>query len=515
MDKRTDNLESWTYRDNSLSKTWKSIVYGDVWSWLGLLLSLIAIVGITFCFFNYGIGKTESPLWVTIFAVVIGLGVAMCYIPRGQIVKGILFGTVEGVFVRFFVAAFFPYLAKFNTLGTVKREMTFDFLTMTEVVNDYDNSFQILLFSSLALMCILVALMVVLGCQKASHQLLLMKREGKHINNFKEDLISLINEKFHITLLTLPSIGVIAFSVIPVVVLIFVAFTNYDRQHMPPTELFTWVGLTNFKNLFENSLSISFGYAFRKILSWTIVWAFVATFTCFFGGIVLSMLINSKLTAAPKLWRTLFMICIAVPQFISLMLIRTFFYDHGIANTICANIGLTQLLKDWGLIQTNYIPFLTNANWAKVMIILINFWVGVPYQMLVATGVLMNIPQDIIEASKIDGASGWTQFWKITMPYYWSVTGPSVVTSIVANINNFNVIYLLTDKIYVTTDQAMANSNAKEVDLLVTWLFNLTQSNNNYKMASTIGIIVFVICSAITLLSFGMMTRNDREKAFG
>ena len=149
------------------------------------------------------------------------------------------------------------------------------------------------------------------------------------------------------------------------------------------------------------------------------------------------------------------------------------------------------------------------------MIILINIWVGVPYQMLVATGVLMNIPQDIIEAAKIDGASGWARFWKITMPYYWSVTGPSVVTSIVANINNFNVIYLLTDKVYITTDQAMANSNAKEVDLLVTWLFNLTQANNNYKMASTIGIIVFVICAVFTLVSFGLMTRNDREKAFG
>ena len=81
------------------------------------------------------------------------------------------------------------------------------------------------------------------------------------------------------------------------------------------------------------------------------------------------------------------------------------------------------------------------------------------------------------------------------MPYLLFVTGPALITDFVKNINNFNVIYLLTQDVYTTTNQAMASSQAKEVDLLVTWLFRLTQDYYNYKMASAIVIIVFIICA--------------------
>lgn len=214
------------------------------------------------------------------------------------------------------------------------------------------------------------------------------------------------------------------------------------------------------------------------------------------------------------MWRTLFIITIAVPQFVSLLLVRNFFADGGIVNTFCANIGLTGWLRDMGVISTSFIPFLSAPIWAHVMIILINIWIGVPYQMLIATGVLMNIPGEQLESARIDGASKTQIFRKITMPYMLFVTGPSLVTDFVKNINNFNVIYLLTNGVFVTTDQAMANSQAKETDLLVTWLFTLTQDYYNYKMASAIGIIVFVICAVFTLLAFNRLIQGEREEMF-
>ncbi len=148
------------------------------------------------------------------------------------------------------------------------------------------------------------------------------------------------------------------------------------------------------------------------------------------------------------------------------------------------------------------------------MIVLINIWVGVPYQMLIATGVLMNIPEDQIESARIDGANSFQIFAKITMPYMLFVTGPALITDFVKNINNFNVIYLLTQDVFVTSDQMLANSNAKEVDLLVTWLFRLTNEYYNYKMASVIGIFVFVICAAFTLITFTRTIKGDKEDQF-
>ena len=207
---------------------------------------------------------------------------------------------------------------------------------------------------------------------------------------------------------------------------------------------------------------------------------------------------------------------IAVPQFVTLLLVRNFFADSGIVNTICSNIGITDMLKHAGLVgeHLTYIPFLTDPHWAKVMIILINIWVGVPYQMLIATGVLMNIPTDQIESAKIDGATNFQVFWKITMPYILFIQGPALITDFVKNINNFNVIYLLTQDVFVTQNQALANSHAKEVDLLVTWLFRLTNEYYDYKMASVIGIIVFIICAAFTLISFSRMISGDKEEEY-
>jgi arabinogalactan oligomer/maltooligosaccharide transport system permease protein len=285
---------------------------------------------------------------------------------------------------------------------------------------------------------------------------------------------------------------------------------------MPPAHLFTWVGLDNFRTLFTNSITSTFGYSFSRILSWTMVWAFTATATCYIGGVMLAMFINSPKTKLKRVWRTMFIISVAVPQFVTLLVVRNFFANNGIANTIAAQIGLTGFFKDMGMIPQalDFIPFLTNPNWTKVMIILINIWIGVPFLMLIATGILMNIPKELYESARMDGAGAFRSFLHITMPYMLFVTAPFLVTQVVHNINNFNVIYLLTQDIYRTTDQMMANSNAREIDLLVTWLFRLTQEYYNYKMASVIGIMVFVVCAVFTLLAFNVVLKRNKEDKF-
>ncbi len=163
----------------------------------------------------------------------------------------------------------------------------------------------------------------------------------------------------------------------------------------------------------------------------------------------------------------------------------------------------------------NFVPFLTKPIWAHIMIIIINIWIGVPYQMLIASGILMNIPSDQLESARIDGASNRQIFWKIIMPYYLFITGPSLITSFIGNINNFNVIYLLSSASgYTTTDMFMAASHGKEIDLLVTWLFALTNDYADFKMASVIGIVVFVVCASFTLLTYTRMISGNKEEEF-
>lgn len=468
--------------------------------------------GIGKYFKDFGTAIAKGDLAVKSSLVVMGAG----YFARKQIVKGILMTILEVLFIVMCFTYAAPNLSKFDNLGDVQFESVFDPLTLTNTVNDFDNSLKILLYSLISILLIISFIVVYIANIKHVYNLQCLQAQGKKISKFNDDLNALLNDKFHITLMLLPAIGIVIINIIPLLVMILVAFTNYDQQHMPPNALFTWTGFVNFKNLFTTSTTITFGYSFGKILVWTLIWAVVATFTTYIGGILLAMFINSKKTKWPKFWRTLFIVTIAVPQFVTLLLVRNFFANNGIVNTICSNIGLLDFLKSVGLVSSglSYIPFLTEPHWAKFMIIIINIWIGVPYQMLVATGILMNIPTDLVESARIDGATRFQAFRKIEMPYILFVTGPALITDFVKNINNFNVIYLLTQDVFVTQNQALANSNAKEVDLLVTWLFRLTNEYYNYKMASVIGICVFIICAGFTLVTFTQTIKGNREESF-
>lgn len=453
----------------------------------------------------------QGNLWTRLSLLVMGSGYCAC----DRWGKGILMTLMEVFFFFFTGRVSWQYIRKLNTLGTVQRKETLDLTTLQKTVNHYDNSLLILLFGVVGILIIAAFVALYVSNFKTVFRMQQMKEHGEHINTLKEDCRELINRKFHVSLLALPVLGVILVNVIPIIFMICVAFTNYDMDHQPPTYLFTWVGLKNFRQLFTSSATITFGYAFIRILFWTLLWALLATFSTYFGGIMLAKLINDRQVRWKKMWRTLFVITIAIPQFVTLLLVGKMFGDYGIVNSICSKTGLTDLLRQIGLVGKglSYIPFLTKPGWAHVMIVLINIWVGVPFQMLSATGILMNIPHEQMESAKIDGANERQIFWKITMPYMLFVTGPSLLTALIANINNFNVIYLLTTD-YVTSNMNYANSNAKEVDLLVTWLFRLTNDYSNYKMASVIGICVFCICAVLTLIGFTRMIAGNKEEEF-
>ena len=131
--------------------------------------------------------------------------------------------------------------------------------------------------------------------------------------------------------------------------------------------------------------------------------------------------------------------------------------------------------------------------------------------MLVATGLLMNIPEDLYESARIDGATPFQMFRYITLPYILFVTGPFLLTQFINNLNNFNVIYLLTQG----KPQSMKlTGNAGYTDLLVTWLYKMTVTDTNYKMAAVIGIMVFIVTAIIFLSVYNLLPSVRDEEGF-
>ena len=144
------------------------------------------------------------------------------------------------------------------------------------------------------------------------------KYEGRP-KSFRETIGALVNENFHVTILFFPILGIVMLTIVPLIFSIVVAFTNYSLGHIPPTQLFGWVYFDNFATLFSGEGQYaSLPEALGKTLSWTILWAFAATFSNYILGIIVALLINKKSIKLKKLWRTVFVMTIAVPQFISL-----------------------------------------------------------------------------------------------------------------------------------------------------------------------------------------------------
>ena len=358
-------------------------------------------------------------------------------ITRGQVFRGLLFLIFEIAFIVYMASTGFHWLGKLSTLGTETPGTVYDPKLDTYVRVDGDDSFKCLLYGVLTVLFILAFIYTWRTNIKQNKTSEMILKQSKKLKSTKDDLASLLDEDFHKTLLALPMTGIVLFTVLPIIFMILVAFTNYDGAHDGYSNLFTWVGLDNFNALFNlnmgsNNLSVAFG----EILSWTLIWAVFATFTNYFLGMFVAIMINKKGIKFKKLWRGILVLTSAVPQFISLMYVSKMFAANGLVNGMLMNLGIVKDLS-------HIVRFWEDSRLARIMVIVINIWIGIPYLMLITTGILMNIPSDLYESARIDGANAVQQFFKITLPYMLFVTGPYLLTSFIGNINNFNVIYLL------------------------------------------------------------------------
>lgn len=369
-------------------------------------------------------GNTITKLSFFVF----GLGNIM----NKQVVRGLIFLALEILYFLYMIFAGISSLGNFITLGTVEQGQVYNEALGIYEYSLGDNSMLCLLYGVVTL--ILTAAIIFVACMsgKSAYCTQVRMAKGQRIPTFRDDIRSLREENLHAFLLGLPIIGILVFTIVPLVFMILIAFTSYDHEHQPPGTLFSWVGLENFKSLIASSSSLA--TTFWPVLGWTLIWAVSATVTCYILGLLLALLINRKGTKGKGFWRFMFVLSVAVPQFVTLLTMRTIFNANGPVNV---------LLRDFGIIgATESIPFFTDPLLAKITIICINIWIGVPFTMLSTTGILQNIPADLYEAAKIDGASAPVIFRKITLPYMIFVMTPNLITSFTGNINNFNVIFL-------------------------------------------------------------------------
>ena len=444
-----------------------------------------------------------GPLvWVS--ALIMGFGNLMA----GQVIKALLFLAIEVAFVAFMVIpnGGLHWLKLLPSLGDrVTEEVWNEELFIYEYIKG-DNSQQILLYAVATMVVIAAFFIIWRSSVRSGFVALNIKKSGKKVPTIIDDAKELLDSNIHKLLMFPPFMMLMIFTVVPLFYMMLMAFTNYSKvgDHLT---LFDWVGMENFISLFDSSSAL--GRQFMPVLTWTLIWAFFATFLNFFAGTVMAMIINRPSTRFKGLWRTVFSLTIAVPQFVSLLILSKMLDTGG--GTLGSGGGIiTQLIEN---LFGYHLQFGLDILTTRIGIILVNLWIGVPYSMLLCSGILMNIPEDLYESARIDRTGPVRRFLKITLPYMLFVTGPYLITQFIGNLNNFNVIYLLSGG--GPGDLSQYTNGAKGTDLLITWLYKLSLgADRNYKLASVIGIFVFLISAILSLVVYNRSSAVKGEEHF-
>jgi arabinogalactan oligomer/maltooligosaccharide transport system permease protein len=253
-----------------------------------------------------------------------------------------------------------------------------------------------------------------------------------------------------------------------------------------------YIGFHNFDKLARNPL---YRTPFLKVFVWTFAYATLVVLLAFSVGLFLAVALDKKGLRFQRWYRSVIIIPYAIPGFLSLLIWAGLLNDDfGVVNrSILSHFGFT-------------IPWLFDANWARITVVLVSVWLTTPYFFLVSLGALQSIPVELTEAARVDGGGAFAVFRRVTLPLLLVAVGPLLIASFAFNFNNFNNVYLLTGGGPYT-----GSSIAGSTDLLITYTYKLaiaTGKGNDYALASAVSIIIFFILAIISGIAF------YRTKAF-
>mgnify|MGYP001312028905 CR=1 FL=1 len=422
-----------------------------------------------------GIHQKHRP-WLAMVLSILFAGLGQLY--NRSYIKGIILILIELAFIITFSDFIGLGLWGIVTLGTIPK---------------VDHSIFLLVYGLLSLLMLgIAAVIYVLNVRDAKRQAEQIARGWQRPKQRETIKQAYMNSIPYI--LSVPGFILLIFVVVfPLLFAISLAFTNYDLYHSPPRNLVDWVGFDNFINLVTVPI---WNQSFLKVLSWTLVWTIVSTTMQIGLGLFLAVLVNDKRIRFKRLIRTILILPWAIPNFVTIMIFSALFNDQfgAINRTILARFNIAP------------VPWLTDPLFTKIALISIQVWLGFPFLFALFTGVLQSISHDTYEAADVDGGTRWQKFRYITLPHVLFATAPLLIIQYTSNFNNFNIIYLFNGG-----GPAVRGQTAGGTDILISWVYKLTFTTNNYNMAAAISLIIGIIVIAFAFFQF-RRTKSFKEE---
>lgn len=288
----------------------------------------------------------------------------------------------------------------------------------------------------------------------------------------------------------LPAFVIMAFiTFYPLLYQIWLSLTDFELKHLRTLNPdFVW--FTNYLQVIINGLPVT-NYNFLRILVFNLFWTLVNVSLHVAIGVLVAVAVNTKDLPGKRIYRSLFVIPWALPSLVAGMIWANMWHDKfGAVNLLLKELGMNGDIR-W-LLDTNPIVNLPQIGLILPLsffaVLIANVWLGWPFNMVIATGALQSIPNELYEAADVDGANSWQKFWGITLPLLRPAMVPAIMIGIMMTFNQFNIIYFVT-----------AGGPLGLTEILVTQGFKLVNPQGWYGVASAFNVIVFIILAIITL----------------
>ncbi|MCT2590095.1 sugar ABC transporter permease [Streptomyces sp. N2-109] len=234
---------------------------------------------------------------------------------------------------------------------------------------------------------------------------------------------------------------------------------------------YDFIGLDNYTAILADSV-------FWDRLGWTLVWTVGCVSVTFLLGLTLANMLSREVKGR-SFYRIAMIVPWGIPAFVSVFAWKMLFNEkYGILNEVLDGGGI------------DAVPWLSDPTWAKIAVIAVNVWLGVPFMIVAMLGALQSIPDELYEAAEMDGANPWQRFVNITLPGIRSVSTTVILLSTIWTFNMFPVIYLLT-----------SGGPGDETEILVTYAYRVSFVNSprDFATSAAWGVLILLMLSLFTI----------------
>ena len=249
----------------------------------------------------------------------------------------------------------------------------------------------------------------------------------------------------------------------------------------------TFIGLENYATILSSA-------SFWKVTVNTLIWTVFSTLFAFVLGLGAALALHREFVGRGLL-RGLLLIPWVVSAVAASYVWKWLYHsDFGAIGALSVQLGFT----------SEPINFVDNTTTVLPALIVVNVWKEFSFAMIMLMAGLQTVPEQLLRAAQVDGASAWQRFWHVTFPHLRGVSTVTVLLLMVINFNSFIIPWIMT-----------GGGPAGASDIWITQIYQLAFGRQRWGVASAYSVILFIVMMTLGYFYVRALTRGDESRAGG